>query len=173
MLFDEKGNIMENKEILIDWLNDAYRMEQTVAKILDGYEIDAEDYPEIVLVIRDQRDQTRNQAEMIRAEIKRMGGDVSKLESIEIIDLTSPFQYTAGNIDRDRVIKNALTQHAFEHFNHSAYTALIKAAEFYSEPKTAQICRKIMAEDEEMAHSIQVKLPQLTEKFLGRQTERI
>ncbi|OQA04463.1 MAG: hypothetical protein BWY68_00299 [bacterium ADurb.Bin400] len=52
----------ENKEILIDWLNDAYRMEHTVTHILQGYEIDAEDYPDLVLIIRDQLEQTREQA---------------------------------------------------------------------------------------------------------------
>jgi ferritin-like metal-binding protein YciE len=144
-------------------------MEQTVVKILEGYEIDAEDYPEIVIIIRDQIKQTRKQSIVVRSEIERLGGQIVESESMELIDLTSPFQYTAGNIDRDRVVKNAMTQHAFEHFNHAAYTALIKAAEFYNEPQTITICHKIMAEDKEMAQTIQSKLSGLVERFLGKQ----
>lgn len=158
-----------NKEILIDWLNDAYRMEHTVLRILDGYEIDAEEYRDLDIIIRDQRDQTRNQAERLKSEIKRLGGQVTEFESQELINMTSPFQYTAGNTERDRVVKNAITQHAFEHFNHAAYLALIETAKFFGETQTANLCRQIMAEDTAMAKVIEQKLPQVVKEFLNRE----
>ncbi|OQA04464.1 MAG: hypothetical protein BWY68_00300 [bacterium ADurb.Bin400] len=106
---------------------------------------------------------------MIKGEVERLGGQTIAFESKELLDMTSPFQYTAENLDRDRVVKNAITQHAFEHFNHAAYAALAEAARYYNEPETAQVCEAIMSQDMEMAEMVESKLPEIVKQFLSSQ----
>lgn len=157
---------MDGKQILLDWLQDAYEMEETTWRILEGYVIDAEEYPLIDRIIERQIKETKSQAAWIRTEIVRLGGQPLEIESRDLIEMTSPFQYTAMDMDRDRVIKNAITQHAFEHFNHASYVVLAKTAEFYGEEETARICQEIMREDMLMAKEIEKILPELTDEFL-------
>ena len=69
------------KEILLNWLNNAYSMELGLIKILEKHKSEAADHFQVVEMIDGHISETENQARLVKAEIERLGGDVSALKA--------------------------------------------------------------------------------------------
>ncbi|HOX40922.1 MAG TPA: DUF892 family protein [bacterium] len=160
----------ENKKTLITWLNDAYSMEESIADTLEGMIEDAEDYPEFKTQLEDHLEQTKSQAERVRGEIERLGGDVSTVKKM-MADAMGSIQAVVPDMAKDKVIKNAIAGHATEHLEMASYMALAAAADELGETETADVCRKIMEEEKEMGKKTEKMLPEIVKQYLRKQKE--
>ena len=71
---------------------------------------------------------------------------------------------------KDTVVKNALGDYAAENFEVACYTSLIAAAERVGDHETADVCRQILRDEEEMVDWLKGYIPMLTQTFMTGQT---
>ncbi len=158
---------MNPQEHLIDWLRSAHGMEMEALDILEKQAARLESYPEMQARVQQHAEETRRQAEQVAGCIERLGGDTSAVK-----DLTGKVMGTMAALTNsmagDEVVKNALADYAFEHFEIACYRSLIAAAEAAGDTQTAEVCRQILREEEAMASWIGERIPDVTQKFLQR-----
>lgn len=75
----------------------------------------------------------------------------------------------AGMFAGDEVIKGVLASYTFEQMEICSYRILIAAAEGLGDTETAQVCVRILNEEEEMAQWLAGHLDDLTEQYLRRE----
>lgn len=159
--------MQQPREHLVAWLRDAHAMEEQAIEILEKQANRLESYPDMQRRIRQHIDETKRQAERVNECINRIGDGTSTAK-----DLTGKLM---GNISAmtnamasDEVVKNAIADLAFENFEIASYTSLIAAAEAAGDEQTAQVCREILQEEEEMAAWVKENLPQVTRTYMER-----
>ncbi|MEK9156418.1 MAG: DUF892 family protein [Patescibacteria group bacterium] len=161
---------MTEKKTLLTWLNDAYAMEQSIVETLEGHAGDAEEYPEVQRMIREHIEQTKSQAERVRKKIEGLGGSISVMRT-GAGQIMGEIQGLMPNLVRDKIVKNAIVEHAAEHFEHASYLTLVEAAEYFNEPEVARVCREIMKEEVDMGEKLKENLSKIVREFLSREEQ--
>lgn len=157
---------MSHNKLFIDWLNDAYAMENKITEVLEQHAEQAKDYPEVQKKIQEHLDVTREQAERIKKCIEDMGESVSGVKSV-MSDMMGKMEGMSTAMASDKLVKNALAEYTTEHMEIAAYTALITAAEELGHPEVAEVCKKNMKEEEEMAEWLKENMPMTVKKVLN------
>ncbi|MBS7699922.1 MULTISPECIES: ferritin-like domain-containing protein [unclassified Chelatococcus] len=156
------------EERLMEWLRDAHAMEQQAETMLSGLSSRIENYPEVKARIDAHLKETRVQAQLLNECIERRGGDTSSLK-----DLAGKFmamgQSLSGVFVGDEIIKGAMAGYTFEHMEIAAYEVLIAAAEAVGDTQTAQVCTRILQEEEAMAEWARNNFNHLTITYLRRE----
>lgn len=155
------------EENLLDWLRDAHAMEEQAEKMLTTTAERLENYPELKVRIEQHLDETRQQAEMVRSCIERLGGDTSAVKDVGA-KMMAMAQGMSGMFVSDEVVKASLASYAFEHMEIASYRALIAAAEVCGDLETKRICEAILPQEEAMAAWLAERLPGTVQKFLAR-----
>lgn len=151
------------------WLRDAHAMEQQAETMLKAQASRLENYPELRQRIERHITETQSQAKRLQECIDRVGTSPSAMKDAGG-RMMAMMQGLGGVFAGDEVVKGAMAGYAFEHFEISAYSALIGAAESAGDTATAGICREIMREEEEMAGWLKEHLPKVTSQFLERES---
>lgn len=154
---------MDCRDLLIQWLNNAYAMENALLEIMQR---DAE-----VTGTMDSSglghhiDETRNQAERAKMEIKRLGGEIVDPDHdkkllfetlIQISKESSPVQE----------IKNAIMSYAAEQMEVAEYIAIIRLALACNEPLTAKAMKETLHEENAMAKKTKAALQKILDRFV-------
>jgi len=162
----ERGNTVA-REHFMDWLRDAHAMEEQAETMLKAMEGRLEHYPELRTRIAQHIQETQHQAERLRHCIQDAGGDTSLLK-----DMTGKFmaamQGFTGIMASDEVVKGGMFSYAFEHMEIAAYRNLISAARVLGEPRIAQVCEEILAEEVAMAKWLEEHMAGVVSQFLLR-----
>lgn len=155
------------REHLLDWLRDAHAMEQAAISILERQNERLETYPDMHRKVQEHLETSRRQAEQVKGLIEQLGGDTSALKqgAAKLMGNAAAINNAAAS---DEVVKNAIADYAFEHFEIASYRSLIGAAEELGETQVAETCRTILRQEEEMARWLEQQLPQVTSQFLSR-----
>lgn len=153
------------RDELISWLNDAYAMELTNIKILEGHIKDTEEFPDIQSHLQQHLAETRQHAERVKLCLEGIGAKVSRAKA-GIGRLMGQFKGRSSSMFNDDVVKDVLSESATEHFEVACYKSLIAAAEQLGESRVAQACRRNMEEDLAMADWIDGQVPQVTRRFM-------
>jgi ferritin-like metal-binding protein YciE len=156
------------KERLVQWLRDAHAMENQAETMLKAQAERLDHYPEMRQRIQEHIAETQSQAERLDKCIDRLGSDTSSLKDAAG-KVTAMMQGIGGALAGDEVVKGAMAGYTFEHFEISAYAALIAAAETCGDAQTASVCREILREEEAMAEWLRMALPLVTQTFLQRE----
>lgn len=156
------------KERLVQWLKDAHAMEMQAETMLKGMAGRLQHYDQLRSRIEQHVQETQAQARKIEQCIERCGGSTSALKDTAG-KMTAMGQAMSGLFAGDEVVKGALAGYTFEHFEIASYQALIATAEAAGEAEVADICRSILAEEEEMAQWLARNLPEVTRTFLSRE----
>jgi ferritin-like metal-binding protein YciE len=156
---------MAEKETLAAWLKDAYAMEQGIVPVLDNHAKDARDHPEVHQRIARHKEETRRHAEIVKECLKELGEDTSSLKT-GMAKMQGMVQAVSTGMAQDELVKNNLADYATEHFEIACYKALCKAADAAGQPGIRQKCEQILREEEEMAHFLEMHLPQTVEEFM-------
>lgn len=154
-------------EHLLEWLRDAHAMEEQAEKMLEAQASRLENYPALQARIRQHLEETRRQATLIRGCIERHGSSTSGFKDMGG-KLMAMMQGLGGSMAEDEVIKGGMASYAFEHFEVSAYTALIAAAEACGDEQTRRVCEDILGEEKAMADWLAMSLPETVRQFLVR-----
>jgi ferritin-like metal-binding protein YciE len=161
-----ENEVKEKREQLISWLNDAYAMETDITRNLEGQMQQTEDTPEVHDKIQEHLEQTKSQAERVKACIQDLGGNISAIKS-GLANMMGAAKGASTAMAEDKLIKNAIADYATEYFEIASYTALIDAAEELGEKKVAEVCRVIRNEEQEMAKWIEKQLPTAVHQFMS------
>lgn len=153
---------------LLQWLRDAHAMEMQAETMLEAQARRIEHYPELKARIQRHIQETRHQAELIRGCIERRGGSTSTTKDLAG-KFTAMMQGLGGVAAGDEIVKGAMAGYTFEHFEISAYRALIATANVAGDAETERVCRQILREEEEMAAWMAEHLPTVTAQFLRRE----
>ncbi|MEO3432696.1 ferritin-like domain-containing protein [Inquilinus sp. CAU 1745] len=153
---------------LIQWLRDAHAMEKQAETMLEAQASRLEHYPELRQRIREHISETQNQARRLETCIERLGADTSTMKDAAG-KMSAMMQGLGGALADDEIIKGSMAGYTFEHFEISAYTTLIAAAEEAGDQQTASVCREILREEKAMADWIEHHLPAVTKQYLERE----
>jgi ferritin-like metal-binding protein YciE len=156
---------MAQEDTVIAWLNDAHGMETALVQVLEHRVKDAKDYPTIQAKDQQHLEQTRRHAEMVKNCVERLGGSTSSVKTA-LAGLFGTMQAPMTGAAQDEMVKNCLTDYAAECFEVASYTALITAATEIGDMQTADMCRQILAEDQEMASWLAENLPTVVREQL-------
>lgn len=158
---------MKTQEHLTDWLRDAHGMEQQSIELLEKQARRLEHYPEMQARIRQHAETSKRQAERIAGCISRLDGSTSTTKSMTG-KLMGNLSAMSSAMAEDEVVKNTLSDFAFENFEIACYRSLVEAAEVAGDMQTAQVCREILREEEEMAKWVFSQIPMITRAYLER-----
>jgi ferritin-like metal-binding protein YciE len=156
------------EELLMQWLRDAHAMEKQAIESIENQIDRLEHYPQMQSWARDHVEASQRQREMVRECIERRGGDVSTLKDMAMT-VMGKIQEATSFFTTDEVLKNAITDHGFKQFEIASYTSLRSAAEAVSDTQTAQVCERIIKEEEELARRLLSILPDVTRAYMDRE----
>jgi ferritin-like metal-binding protein YciE len=160
---------MTKKQVLIKWLNDAVGMEEGIIETLEEHAKDAreEGLGKVESMIEKHIQETKDQSERIQTCIEELGGEVSggKSKLSEIVGKVSGMMSEPAE---DKVIKNALSEHATEHFEIASYMAIEEAARECGEDRIARVARDIIEEEIKTSEMIKENLPMLVREHLAK-----
>ena len=145
----EEGTIT-SRDILIDWLIDAYNMETAFIPVLESHARSVRAYPHLHARAQQHLKETRRHAELVRACIERLGGYIDARELAGAAHL-APMRGAIGPAYQAELVKSFRALFAAEQFEIATYTALIAAARAVGDRKTARVCQEILDEEEDMA----------------------
>jgi ferritin-like metal-binding protein YciE len=163
----KETNMSTPKERLLDWLRDAYAMEEQAETMLSGQAQRIKNYPELKTKIEEHLKETQVQAQAIKACIARLGGSTSAIKAASG-KMMAMGQALSGMFVDDEVVKGSMANYTFEHMEIASYRVLIAAAEEAGETTTKSVCQKILTEEERMATWLEEHLAGVTRQFLQR-----
>lgn len=155
------------KENLLDWLRDAYAMEQQAETMLKGQSSRLEHYPELKARIDRHLGETLTQQEQVKACIERLGSSTSMAKEL-LGKAMAVGQAAGGALMTDEVVKGAVASYAFENTEVALYTVIIEAATAIGDLQTKAVCETILKEELAMAQWLLDHLPSVTRAFLDR-----
>ena len=156
-----------SREHLVAWLRDAHAMELQAVEVLERQAARLEHYPELLAKVRAHLAQSHGQAQRVGRCLERLGADTSGVKDAAG-KVVGTAQQLSGLFAGDEVVKSALADHTFEHYEMACYRVLIATAEEAGEPEIARVCGDILREEEAMARWLAGHLPELTRRYLER-----
>lgn len=154
---------------LMAWLRDAYAMEAQQAVESTEKQVERmQGYPELRAWVEDHLAKSRTQAARLRDCINRRGGDVSTLKGLAA-KVMGNVQALTGMVADDEVVKTAVSDYAFKHYEIGCYRSLAAAAEMAGDAETLRVCTLNLAEEEALAERIARLVPALTRQYVGRE----
>ncbi len=127
-----------------------------------------QNYPELQGWVRDHVEASRRQRERVRTCLERRGGDASSLKDIAL-SIMGNVQELTGTFAADEVVKNAITDYGFKHYEIGAYLSLGAAAEAVGDHETKNVCDEIIREEEGLAERLKPILPVVMKEYLRRE----
>lgn len=162
---------MTCKEVLLNWLKNAYAMEKGMIETLEENIGDAEDDPNMSSAVEKMRqhiDETKIQAEKVKSAIESLDGDVSEIKT----ELTKAHQKTmsmALDLHKDHGVKNLILAHAAEHLEMASYMAIAKAAEMCQEEEIASMAREIMKQETQTGEKIEEEIENAVRSYFEKE----
>lgn len=160
---------MDCEDILIKWLNNAYSMELSMVKTLEAHAKDADELPEVKEMIEKHIETTKEQAEKVKNEIERLGGDTSSIKA-GMSEMFGSMSGLASDMTDDKIVKNAIAEHAAEHFEMATYMSIIHAAEMCGEDETADVAREIMEQETTTGKKVEENINMIVEYYINQKT---
>jgi ferritin-like metal-binding protein YciE len=137
---------------LVDYVQDAHAMEQTVSTMLDSM-IATTDDPEITEMLKQHKRQTQEHERRLRERLDAMGAGTSATRSVG--GLGAALFKGVGDVARtDKPAKNARDGFMTEHMEIAAYELLERLAKRAGDEQTAEVARKNRADEQAMAKKI-------------------
>ena len=137
---------------LVDHVQEAHAMEQTVSTMLDSM-IATTDDPEITEMLRQHKRQTQEHERRLRERLDAMGAGASTTKEAGAVG--TALLKGVGDIARtDKPGKNARDAFVTEHMEIASYQLLERLAERAGDVQTAEVARRNRADEEAMAQKI-------------------
>ncbi len=155
---------------LTAWLKDAYGMEKALIPVLENHAKDAKDHPQLQARIQQHADATRHHAELVEQCLDRFGEKPSSVKS-SLGSLFGSVQSVSTGAAKDEVVKDGLQDYAAENFEIASYKALIAAAQQVGANDVAQVCERILSDEENMAHFLEQHLPTVVHEAMSRKQD--
>lgn len=161
---------MTSQQTVLSWLKDAHAMEVGGIDTLKSHATAVADYPEVQAKLYEHANATRRHAYLIGGCIERLGGQPSALKEV-VGTLIGKVTGVANFPAKDIVVKNVLGDYAAENFEIACYSSLISAAEGVGDQETADVCKRILRDEEQMAEWLGRQIAAVTQKFVTEQAD--
>ena len=159
------------EEKLVEYIDDAYAMEQNVLRMLDGMIGTTKD-PQMKRSLERHRKQTERQAERLEERLREHGSSPSKTK--EAGGIMAAMMKGVLDVARDDSPgRNARDGYATEHMEIASYQMLERVAKKAGDKKTAAVARQNREEEEAMARSIDSKWNKIVELTLKEEGIRL
>jgi ferritin-like metal-binding protein YciE len=140
-------------ELLVKQLDQAYAMEQTVSKMLDGMIRTTSD-PSIVSDLETHKQETEQHAQKVKRCLEGYGESPSKLKET-LGALTALIKAPADMVRGEQEMRNARDGFATEHLEIATYRVIEALAKAADDKQALQVARENIADEERMAARIQ------------------
>jgi ferritin-like metal-binding protein YciE len=140
------------EEQLVKHIDEAYAMEQTVLRMLDGM-ISTTDDSEILRALEHHKLQTQGHAARMKARLEAHDASPSGVRQVGGI-LQAAVKLPLDLVRGEKAGRNARDGYATEHMEIASYQLLRRIAEKAGDDETATDAAEIIAEEEEMATTI-------------------
>lgn len=154
-----------NNKLYVAWLHNAHAMETEIVKVLEAHADQAEDYPDVHAQILKHLEETKRHAEILENVMEDMDEDPSAVKE-GMGNIMGMITGASTALAEDRLVKNAIAEHATEHFEMASYEALIAAAEQLGHNEAIPKFQEILKDEEEMADWLKDNLPECVKMVL-------
>ena len=137
---------------LIDYVEDAHAMEQSVSTMLDSM-ISTTDDPEIRSMLEHHKQETEEHERRLRERLDALGAGTFTRKQAQTL-ATALMKGVADMARTDKPGKNARDGFVTEHMEIAAYQLLERLAKKAGDEQTAEVARQNRADDEAMARKI-------------------
>ena len=140
------------REKLVDYIEDAHAMEQSVSRSLDSM-ISTTNDPEIRSMLEHHKEETTRHEQLLRERLDALGAGTSTRKETQTV--AGALLKGIGDVARtDKPGKNARDAYVTEHMEVAAYQLLERLAVRAGDQETAEVARRNCADDEAMAQKI-------------------
>ena len=140
------------RQKLVDYVEDAHAMEQSVSTMLDSM-ISTTDDPEITEMLRHHKEETERHEQRLRERLAALGAGTSARKQAQTV-ATALMKGAADQVRADQAGKNARDGFTTEHMEIAAYQLLERLAQRAGDQETAEVARQNRADEEAMAQKI-------------------
>jgi ferritin-like metal-binding protein YciE len=158
------------EEKLVEYIDDAYAMEQNVLRMLDGM-ITTTDDPQMKRALERHKKQTEKQAERLEECLSEHGAAPSAVKEAGGI-MAALMKGVLDMARGDKAGRNARDGFATEHMEIASYQMLERVAKKAGDRHTAAVARQNREEEEAMARSIDAKWNKIVEQSLKEEGVR-
>lgn len=156
------------KELLINWLNDAYAMEKSQEKMLQGFIKDFEGHEETQQKLVHHLEQTVQQRAAVQECIKSLDSDTSAIKSV-VAGTMGKMQGMGTTMNSDTMVRDMVMIHSGEHMEHAVYTGIAHLADALGYMDIAATCREIAEQEKKIADWSLYRLTTVVEQSLERE----
>jgi ferritin-like metal-binding protein YciE len=139
-------------EKLVDYIQDAHAMEQTVLKMLDSMIENTDDEPTLVLLRHHHTETEQHEASLAR-RLGEIGEGASGRKQAQTM-IGGALKSVVDSVRGDKPAKNARDGYITEHAEIAAYELLERLAVRAGDHDTADIARRNRADEQAMAERI-------------------
>jgi ferritin-like metal-binding protein YciE len=158
-------------EKLVEYIDDAYAMEQNVLRMLDGMIGTTED-PQMKRSLERHKKQTEQQAKRLKERLRDHGASPSAVK--EAGGVVGALMKSVVDVARgEKAGRNARDGYATEHMEIASYEMLERVARMAGDKETAAVARQNREEEEAMARSIASKWKKIVELSLKEEGVRV
>ena len=137
---------------LVDYIQDAHALEQNVLQMLNSMAATTQD-DEILQEIEHHKMETERHEQLLRERLEALGASASiRKESQSLVGAL--LKGAADQVRGDKAGKNARDAFVTEHVEIASYELLERLAQRAGDEETAEIARRIRADEEAMARKI-------------------
>jgi ferritin-like metal-binding protein YciE len=159
------------EEKLVEYIDDAYAMEQNVLRMLDSMIGTTKD-PQMKRALERHKKQTEQQAERLEGRLRAHDASPSTVK--EAGGVMAALMKSVVDVARsDSPGRNARDGFATEHMEIASYQMLERVAKLAGDTETAAVARKNREEEEAMARSIASKWKKIVELSLKEEGVRV
>ena len=140
------------REKLIDYVEDAHAMEQSILRMLDSM-ISTTDDPEVLEQLRQHKAETERHEQSLRERLEALGQGTSTRKEAQTV-AAALLKGVTDQARGDKAGKNARDGYVTEHLEIASYEMLERLAERAGDSETAEVARRNRADEEAMAQMI-------------------
>ena len=149
-------------------LKNAHALETQAVQILSRQVERLENYPEMEARLRQHIDESKQQATRLEQILHRHGTDSSSLKDF-VVGLVGNAAAIGHMPMQDEVLKNTMTNYAFEHMEIAAYTSLIAMAQAVGDTEAVPVLQQSMQEEIDTAKFIEGQIAPTTLTYMQRE----
>jgi ferritin-like metal-binding protein YciE len=155
------------RDLFVTGLRNAHAMERQAQELLERQSERSGDYPEVQARLRQHLAETRTQLSRLEECLKACGESPSALKDAALA-FGANVAAMGHAVAPDEIIKNALANNAFEHYEIAAYKSLLSLAEPAGMSSHVASLRTSLAEEEQMAAWVDQSVKTVTLAYLAK-----
>jgi ferritin-like metal-binding protein YciE len=140
------------REKLVEYVEDAHAMEQSVLRSLDSM-ISTTNDPEIVEMLRHHKEESERHERLLKERLDALGAGTSTRKEAQTV-AGALLKGIGDQARTDKPGKNARDGYVTEHMKIAAYQLLERLAVRAGDQETAEVARRNRADEEAMAQKI-------------------